>query len=228
MLCCSSLLSVTLSRILEETEEIMATAQPTKGDIEKRTSVAKPSQEVAVAGGGAGLLADAPSRREFLYYIWGASMVLLLGQLSAGLIWFIFPRFREGEFGGEFAFNPDDLPPVGDAPVSVPAGRFHISMTENGLLALFGVCTHLGCLPRWVPTNVRFECPCHGSKFNADGSWIEGPAPRGLDRFVARVIYSDGTEVSTDAGGGPIPLDPTKTVVDIRVNTGRKILGPGI
>jgi cytochrome b6-f complex iron-sulfur subunit len=201
----------------------MATANPSKGELDTRTSVAKPSQEITK---GAGLLDGAPTRREFLYYIWGASIALMLGQVGAGLLWFIFPRFKEGEFGGEFAFSPADLPPVGDPPVSVAAGRFHVTNTPNGLLALYGVCTHLGCLPKWVPTASRFECPCHGSKYQADGSWIEGPAPRGLDRFVARVIFTDGTELATDGKGGPIPLDSSKTIVQIRVNTGKKVLGP--
>ena len=48
---------------------------------------------------------SAPSRREFLYYIWGASFALLLGETTAGLLWFIFPRFKEGEFGGTFNFD---------------------------------------------------------------------------------------------------------------------------
>lgn len=201
----------------------MAIANPTKGDLEKRSSIARPSQEAA---GGAGLMAGSPTRREFLYYIWGASIVLMLGEMGAGLVWFIFPRFREGEFGGQFPYNPADLPGIGDEPVFIPAGRFHVSNTPNGLLTLYGVCTHLGCLPKWAPTNSRFECPCHGSKFQADGSWIEGPAPRGLDRFVAVVTYTDGTQSMTDAKGGPIPLDAGKTISGISVNTGRKILGP--
>jgi cytochrome b6-f complex iron-sulfur subunit len=201
----------------------MATANPSQGELATRTSVAKPSQEVATTQG---MFVDAPTRREFLYYIWGASIALLLGQLGAGLVWFIFPRFKEGEFGGEFPFSPADLPAVGDPPYSVAAGRFHVSNTPNGLLALYGVCTHLGCLPKWVPTNTRFECPCHGSKFQGDGSYIEGPAPRALDRFVVSVTYSDGTSVETDASGGPIPLDPAKTVTRIAVNTGKKVLGP--
>jgi len=170
----------------------------------------------------------APSRREFLYYIWGASIALLLGQATAGVLWFAFPRFREGEFGGTFTFNPEELPTANTVPASVPAGRFHVSNTSDGLLALYGVCTHLGCLPKWVPTNNRFECPCHGSKFELSGAYIEGPAPRALDRFPTQVIYADGTTAETPADGGPIPLDAGKQIAEIRVNTGARILGPGI
>ncbi len=167
----------------------------------------------------------APSRREFLYYIWGASMALLLGQTSAGLIWFAFPRFKEGEFGGTFAFNPEELPGMNAAPTSVPAGRFHVTRTTEGLRALYGVCTHLGCLPKWVPTNSRFECPCHGSKFHLSGDWIEGPAPRHLDRFIATVTYADGTTVETPADGGAIPLDPERAITSIQIDTGARIIG---
>ena len=167
----------------------------------------------------------APSRREFLYYIWGASIALLLGEASAGLIWFAFPRFKEGEFGGTFAFNPEELPGIGAAPTSVPAGRFHVTRTPEGLRALYGVCTHLGCLPKWVPTNGRFECPCHGSKFQLSGDWIEGPAPRHLDKFVATVTYADGTTIETPANGGPIPLDADRQITSIQIDTGARIIG---
>jgi cytochrome b6-f complex iron-sulfur subunit len=202
----------------------MATANPTqnKGD-DSRKSIARPGE---TARSGTAVQVAAPSRREFLYYIWGASMALLLGQVTAGLLWFAYPRFREGEFGGSFPFNADDLPAVGDAPESVPSGRFHMSRTENGLIALYGVCTHLGCLPRWEPGTERFECPCHGSKFELDGSYIEGPAPRGLDRFVVTITYSDGESVTSDSSGGPIPLDPQRSVANISVDTGSRVLGP--
>ena len=176
--------------------------------------VAAPSVQVA-----------APSRREFLYYIWGASMALALGETSAALIWFAFPRFKEGQFGGTFAFNPEELPGVGSAPTSVPAGRFHVTLTSEGMRALYGVCTHLGCLPKWVPTNNRFECPCHGSKFQLSGQWIEGPAPRNLDRFIATVTYADGTTVETPGDGGAIPLDLEREITSIQIDTGARIIG---
>ena len=191
----------------------------------ERTNPAAMSAPVARAAARPSVQVAAPSRREFLYYIWAASTLLALGETGAALIWFAFPRFKEGEFGGTFAFNPEELPGVGAAPTSVPAGRFHVTRTPEGLRALYGVCTHLGCLPKWVPTNGRFECPCHGSKFQLSGVWIEGPAPRNLDTFIATVTYADGSTAETPTDGGPIPLDPERTITNIQINTGARIIG---
>jgi len=169
----------------------------------------------------------APSRREFLYYIWGASMALLLGEATAGLVWFMFPRFKEGEFGGTFMFKPEDLPAEGDAPVSVPSGRFHVTYAADGMRALYGVCTHLGCLPKWVPTNNRFECPCHGSKYQLSGKYIEGPAPRDLDRFILTITYADnGQVITTPPDGGGIEVDENRPIASVTINTGSRIKSP--
>lgn len=189
----------------------MATASVTKA------KASPPTTEQAV------VQVDAPTRREFLYYIWGASMALILGQASAGLIWFALPRFKEGEFGGTFTVGGGDLPSDADAPLSFPAGRFHVAnVAGEGLVSLYGVCTHLGCLPKWVPSNERFECPCHGSKYEKNGKYIEGPAPRSLDRFKTTVLFSDGTSAETGINGDPIPLDG-KQIVNIRIDTGARI-----
>jgi ubiquinol-cytochrome c reductase iron-sulfur subunit len=56
---------------------------------------------------------------------------------------------------------------------------------------LVGVCTHLGCSPKFVPASDKtgmgaawtggFYCPCHGSKFDLAGRVIQGsPAPKNL------------------------------------------------
>lgn len=203
----------------------MATANPARGDAGSRASIARTTPESAVAQAQPAVQVAAPTRREFLYYIWGASMALMTGQFAIATLWFAFPRFKEGEFGGIFPFNPADLPSVGAAPLFVASGRFHISNTPAGLLALYGVCTHLGCLPKWAATNERFECPCHGSKYRANGTWIEGPAPRGLDHFPLTIAFADGSTVESD-GLKPIVLEAGKEVVDIRINTGRRIMGP--
>ena len=164
----------------------------------------------------------APSRREFLYYIWGASMELLLGEAGAGLIWFALPRFKAGTFGGTFNLASDVLPTFGSAPLNVPEGRFWLSNSDKGFVVLYGVCTHLGCLPKWVDVNNRFECPCHGSKFERDGLYIEGPAPRSLDRFKTTITFTDGTTETQDADGNPIDL-AGREIASIAVDTGTRL-----
>jgi cytochrome b6-f complex iron-sulfur subunit len=52
---------------------------------------------------------------------------------------------------------------------------------------VFAKCTHLGCTPRWLATEQKFKCPCHGSGFFINGLNFEGPAPRPLDRFKISV-----------------------------------------
>ncbi|MFZ4814583.1 MAG: ubiquinol-cytochrome c reductase iron-sulfur subunit [Phototrophicaceae bacterium] len=164
-----------------------------------------------------------PSRREFLYYIWSASVLLLLGEVGAGVVWFVYPRFAEGTFGGTFNFPVDRVPAAGSAPESEPTGRFHVShLADDRLVVLYGVCTHLGCLPSWVDTNFRFECPCHGSKFDLDGLYIEGPAPRSLDRFRTTIIFDDGTAVEQNEDGDPIPLQGRR-IAQVLIDTGERL-----
>jgi glycine/D-amino acid oxidase-like deaminating enzyme/nitrite reductase/ring-hydroxylating ferredoxin subunit len=43
------------------------------------------------------------------------------------------------------------------------------------------ICPHLGCVVHWNPVEHSWDCPCHGSRFDAhDGSRLNGPADRGL------------------------------------------------
>ncbi len=71
---------------------------------------------------------------------------------------------------------PDALPP-GEA--FVPPGRsVAVFRDAEGVHALSIICTHLGCVVKNTPEG--FECPCHGSRFAADGSVTKGPAPRAL------------------------------------------------
>jgi len=46
---------------------------------------------------------------------------------------------------------------------------------------IIGLCTHLGCIPTWVPSKKEFLCACHGGVFDASGVNTFGPPPRPMD-----------------------------------------------
>lgn len=152
------------------------------------------------------------NRREFLTYAWGAALGLLGIEAGVASFLFLYPRFRAGEFGGEFNVPLAEVPDPTAAPVPNTAGKFWLVSTEEGApKAIYMVCTHLGCLYKWEASNVRFECPCHGSKFSHDGYYIEGPAPRSLDYFEVR---EEGDQLIIDTGakvnGGPATESPAR------------------
>jgi cytochrome b6-f complex iron-sulfur subunit len=172
------------------------------------------------------------TRREFLNYAWLASIALLTVQGVGLSLWFAFPNFKEGQFGGAFPIGDaaGALPEVNSGPKAYVDGKFWLINVDSevngesrkGILAIYKVCTHLGCLYEWVPMTNRFECPCHGSKFQLSGDYISGPARRSLDRFVIQAVAPDGSIKETDPAGGPLEINGDETLV---IDTGRRILG---
>jgi len=179
------------------------------------------------------------TRREFLNYVWGASMTLFLAQLGIGVYLFMYPRFREGEFGSDFDLGKlsEILPASDSGPANFPDAKTWLVNVgpeeaakgegKQGLMAIYKVCTHLGCLYRFEPSTERFECPCHGSKFHQDGTKIleEGPAPRGLDRFTVELRDEKGA-VAKDAGGNDLrtPEDGSPLLLPPDVNGNLRVV----
>jgi Rieske Fe-S protein len=52
-----------------------------------------------------------------------------------------------------------------------PTGQLH---------AYSATCTHLACVVHWNPTEKSWDCPCHGSRFDAHGRVVNGPAASDL------------------------------------------------
>lgn len=42
-------------------------------------------------------------------------------------------------------------------------------------------CPHAGCNVNWKPEQKKFVCPCHASKFDINGTRLEGPAQNNLE-----------------------------------------------
>lgn len=128
------------------------------------------------------------SRRKFL-------RLALLGTLAAvaleGLgtfLGFFWPQ-KTGSFGGKIEVGLVTAFPLNGPPVTNREGKFFISHVEEGLLAMYRKCTHLGCtVPDWNGAEGQFHCPCHGSLFDRQGRVTGGPAPRPLDLMAVEVV----------------------------------------
>jgi len=94
----------------------------------------------------------------------------------------------------KFKVSLPDVLPVGEA--FVPPGRaVAIYKDPGGIYAVSTICTHLGCV---IKANAEgFECPCHGSRFAANGDVTKGPAPRALPWLKVSIA---GGAVTVDEG----------------------------
>lgn len=161
---------------------------------------------------------DKPNRREFLYYVGGASMALLAAGSCGALAKFFSPPLR-GEKDGIFQVNLVEIPAVNGKPIGIREGQYWLVNIDGGMIALSATCsfedTPQLCPSIWVPTENRFICPCCGSKYQLDGTYIWGSAKRGLDRFTLEVTTPDST-ISTPSDGAPVSIAAaTQILVDI-------------
>lgn len=164
------------------------------------------------------------NRREFLNIAWLASLGILVAEVSGATIIFSYPIFKEGEFGGIIPFSLSSLPEQLTSPANFPKVKMWLSYTSEGLIALYKVCPHLGCLYGWNEQEFKFICPCHGSEYEQNGDYILGPTPRALDRFAITIVDEQGEVLVSSDDGLPIQLPDNPNAI-VRVDTGKKTLG---
>ncbi|GAB4549099.1 MAG: hypothetical protein Kow0063_44000 [Anaerolineae bacterium] len=127
------------------------------------------------------------TRRQTLIAL--GSLGLLGGLLSAirGTLRFLTPPVSRARspivvVGPPETFPNGKLTPLPKEPVLI--GR-----DEGGLFAISAICTHLGCTV--MEGDEGLACPCHGSRFSADGANLSGPALRPLPH-LALTLNDDG------------------------------------
>ncbi len=144
------------------------------------------------------------SRRKFLHLLGlGAVLAAIAGQAYAMLralvpdVLYEEPlRFKLGA--------PADFP---EGATFLDERRLFIFREKSTFYAISATCTHLGCTVKMAKLaqaqtvktsngefqeNWEFHCPCHGSKFYADGTNYAGPAPKALSWIKLEVAPEDG------------------------------------
>ena len=80
-------------------------------------------------------------------------------------------------FGAGEVDSADDIAQGTGAIVRRGLAKHAVFRSDDGeLIERSAVCTHVGCIVHWNSFEQCWDCPCHGSQFQPDGSVINGPA----------------------------------------------------
>ena len=158
--------------------------------------------ENAIPTGPAGV--SNPDRREFLFRAGtGAGIAAIVYQAGASMRSLV-PNVSYDAPTTVKVGTPAEFP---DGLKFLPDQRLFVFRDGATFHAISAVCTHLGCtaraeaLPQPESRQVggqalrlthRFNCPCHGSKYNGDGTNVSGPAPKPLAWYRLSVAADDG------------------------------------
>lgn len=137
---------------------------------------------------------ESSTRRFFLTSWLTVTTLAAVGGTIYPLVRYLSPSSKAGG-GKKSSINI----PLAD--VSIGDSRFFkfkgkpailIRQSDKEVVALSAVCTHLGCIIKYTPTDQLLKCPCHGAKFDSNGKVLGGPAPSPLQAFTATI---DGNQI---------------------------------
>lgn len=189
------------------------------------------------------------TRRKFFNRATSAVFGLFLLQFTLAGLAFFWPKLKGGfgtpiKVGSVDSLKSQVIDGASIVPLFVPAAQswvvpfqmselagssfeatpFVVAGGEGdgvGLMALWQRCVHLGCRVPSCESSQGFECPCHGSKYNAHGEYDSGPAPRNLDRFAVSVDAAGDLVIDT----GQVVQTPRATVKTIAYPQGPFCVG---
>ena len=171
-----------------------------RADLSAEARRAKAEAESREPGAGS----DGESRRSVLARLAAAAGLAGLGAQAGIVLRSLVPNVT---------YDPPTTVKVGrpesfaDGLTFVPDRRVFIVRDGKTFRAVSAVCTHLGCTVR--PEAVEetdpsdperrrllqtyaFSCPCHGSRYRADGTPVSGPAPGPLAAYRLSLAPDDG------------------------------------
>lgn len=136
--------------------------------------------------------ASPTERRTFLGILLAAIGALTAGAFGWSMFRFLSP-LEPGQEDSQVRLARD-LVNVGGAHFFAYQGRPAVVLQPRAgeFIALSAVCTHLGCIIKWVDDAQEFLCPCHAGRFAPTGQVLGGPPPRALDIYA---VTLDGDDI---------------------------------
>jgi menaquinol-cytochrome c reductase iron-sulfur subunit len=149
-------------------------------------------------------MSDPEQRREFLIRLGTGAGIAAIGYQAVASLRSLVPNVSYDAPTTVKLGSPAEFP---DGLKFLPDERLFVFREGNTFHAVSAVCTHLGCTVRaetltqpemrsvegqTLRLTHRFVCPCHGSKYEGDGTNVSGPAPRPLAWYRLSLATDDG------------------------------------
>jgi len=138
---------------------------------------------------------DEPSRRDFFSRLGVAACAVAAAGSGVVTLDYLNPKVV---FEPPTRFSAGIPADYGDGTVRFNKERkAYVVGVSGGIYALSAVCTHLGCITRFLSEERCIACPCHGSRFGLEGNLLSGPAPRPLPWLEVQADPSGNVIVDT-------------------------------
>jgi menaquinol-cytochrome c reductase iron-sulfur subunit len=149
-------------------------------------------------------MSDPGKRREFLIRLGTGAGIAAIGYQAVASLRSLVPNVSYDAPTTVKLGSPAEFP---EGLKFLPDERLFVFREGSTFHAVSAVCTHLGCTVRaetltqpemrsvegqTLRLTHRFVCPCHGSKYEGDGTNVSGPAPRPLAWYRLSLATDDG------------------------------------
>ena len=128
--------------------------------------------------------------------------ITLLALLLTGVWWWQVAEARSWHAVGRIDPAWAETPHA----VEVDGKSIFLTLVDEKVMAFYGQDPHSrGCIVNWDAREQRFIDPCLGTTYEHDGTYVRGPSPRSLDRFVVRVTNNEvAINTSVITRGAPL------------------------
>lgn len=127
------------------------------------------------------------SRRNLFRWLFSGLLVVLMALGGKIIAQYLIPppKKRKEE---EVAIPIDQIPPGSGLVIRHQGTPVILINVNQNITAFSAICTHLGCLVKWVGQENIFLCPCHAARFDPAGKVLSGPAPEPLHPIKVKVV----------------------------------------